>query len=137
MKIVGLIPFWFGKNDGQDLKKLAGRYLIEYTAELLSSIELIDNTVVYSSNTEIMKYINEDLGINHLKRAEHLDDENILVEEIIDQFFNDHVETDIIVLMHPLCPFIQRTTLEKCIEMVKSGLNTFTPRMNSHKTSFA
>lgn len=121
MKVVGLVPFWFGKNDGRDLKKLAGRYLIEYTVELLSNIESINSTVVYSSNKEIMKYINEDFGITHLKRAEHLDNENILVEEIIDQFFNDYVEADIIVLMHPLCPFIQRTTLEKCIELVRNG----------------
>lgn len=121
MKVIGLIPFWFGKNDGRDLKKLAGRYLIEYTAELLSTIESMDSTVVYSSNKEIIKYINEDLGINHLKRAEHLDDENILVEDIINQFFTDYDEADIIVLMHPLCPFIKRTTLEECIEMVKSG----------------
>jgi CMP-N-acetylneuraminic acid synthetase len=124
IKVVGLIPFWFDNKNGIDLKKVAGKYLIEYTAELLNSSSLIQETVIYSSNEKIMEYISEELDVKHLNRPESLDGGEILIEEIISQFLNDYdYDFDILVLMHPFCPFIRKSTIDECINSIKTGKN--------------
>ena len=120
MKIIGLIPFWSGKSNSKDLKKLAGKYLIEYSVELLNSSELIDEVIIYSSDDQILNYIDDELGIKYVKRPTRLDNNEILIEHIVEAFINDY-EADIIVLTNPSCPFIKRTTVDSCIENIKNG----------------
>lgn len=122
VKVVGLIPFWLDKEGGVDLKKVAGKYLIEYTVELLNSSSFIQETVIYSSNKEVMKYISEESDVKHLNRPESLDNEKVLLEEIISQFLNDY-DFDILVLMRPFCPFIRKSTIDECINSIKTGKN--------------
>ena len=55
LKIVGLIPFWSDKKGGVDLQKIAGKYLIEYTVELLNSSSFVQETIIYSSNKKIIR----------------------------------------------------------------------------------
>ena len=85
MKTVGLIPFWFNDGNNRDIKKLAGKYLIEYTVSLLNSSSLIDETIVYSSSEKILDYIDIELQVKHLKRAIKLDHKKILIEDIIER----------------------------------------------------
>lgn len=118
MKIVGLVPFWLGNNDIRDIKKLAGRYLIEYTIELLNSSSLIDETIIYSSDNKIFDYISDDISVKHVKRPTLLDQEDISMEDIIKEFLISN-DADIVVLMNPLCPFIKKDTLDDCIKKVK------------------
>jgi CMP-N-acetylneuraminic acid synthetase len=60
MKVVGLIPFWLNKGKDRDLKKLAGRYLINYSVELLNSSSLIGDVVIYSSDNQVLKYVDHE-----------------------------------------------------------------------------
>lgn len=122
LNVVALIPFWSDNNSGMDLKKVAGKYLIEYTIELLNSSSFIQETIIYSSNNEVMEYINKELDVKHFRRPERLDGNEILIEEIIDQFQNDY-GFDILVLMHPYCPFIRKETIDSCINSIKTGKN--------------
>jgi len=122
VKIVGLVPFWIDKENSVDLKKIAGKYLIEYTVELLNSSPLIQETVVYSSSKEVMKYISKNLDIKYLNRPKSLDNEEACLEEIISQFLKDY-DFDILVLMRPFCPFVKRETIDECINKVRTGGN--------------
>jgi CMP-N-acetylneuraminic acid synthetase len=119
MKTIGLIPFWFNNGNSRDIKKLAGKHLIEYTISLLNSSHLINETIIYSSSEKILDYIDMELQVKHLKRAIELDSKNILIEDIIEKFFEDY-EADTIVLIHPYSPFLTKETLNKCITQVQS-----------------
>ena len=119
MKTVALIPFWFNNGKSRDLTKLAGKYLIEYSISLLNSSKLIDETVIYSSNDIILKYIDSELKVRHLKRSKELDNDAVLIEDIIESFLNDY-EAGTVILLHPYSPFLRKETLEKCINKVKS-----------------
>jgi CMP-N-acetylneuraminic acid synthetase len=119
MKIVALIPFWFNNGKSRDLTKLAGKYLIEYSISLLNSSELIDETIIYASDKDILKYIDSELKVEYLQRPNILDSPNILIEDIIESFFKEY-KTDIVVLLHPYSPFLTNKTLNSCIEKVQS-----------------
>jgi len=120
MRTVGLIPFWFNDGNNRDIKKLAGKYLIEYTVSLLNSSSLIDETIVYSSSEKILDYIDIELQVKHLKRAIELDHKKILIEDIIESFFENY-EADTIVLLHPYSPFLTKETLNECIKQVQNN----------------
>jgi len=120
MKTVGLIPFWFNDGNNRDIKKLAGKYLIEYTVSLLNSSSLIDETIVYSSSEKILDYIDIELQVKHLKRTIELDHKKILIEDIIESFFENY-EADTIVLLHPYSPFLTKETLNECIKQVQNN----------------
>lgn len=126
MKVVGLIPYWSGycesENDEtpRNLKKVGGRYLINYSIQLLNRITCIDDVVVYASSAEIINYIEEDLKYTHATRPSKLDSVNVGISEIISEFLNVS-DGDIIVLLHPNSPFLQVDTLEDCIEKVKTN----------------
>jgi len=119
MKTIALIPFWFNNGKSRDLTKLAGKYLIEYSISLLNSSKLIDETIIYSSDNSILKYIDTELSVKHIKRPEELNGDDILIEDIIESFFNAY-EIETLVLLHPYSPFLTKKTLESCIEKVKS-----------------
>lgn len=119
MKTVGLIPFWFNNGESRDIKKLAGRYLIEYTIALLNSSDLIDETIVYASDNKILDYIDSELDVKYLQRDIRLDRKDILIEDIIESFFQDYL-AQTIVLLHPYSPFLTKETLNRCITKVQS-----------------
>ena len=119
MKTVGLIPFWFNSKNNRDIKKLAGKHLIEYSISLLNSSNLIDETIVYASNKRILDYIDPELNIKYLNRDVKLDSKDILIEDIIESFFQDY-SANTIVLLHPYSPFLTKETLNKCISQVQS-----------------
>ena len=119
MKTIALIPFWFNNGKSRDLTKLAGKHLIEYSISLLNSSMLINETVIYSSDESILNYLDRELKVRHIKRPQHLDKEDVLIEDIIENFFNVYNVTTI-VLLHPYSPFLTKKTLESCIEKVNS-----------------
>jgi len=121
MKTVALIPFWFNNGNSRDIKKLAGKYLIEYSISLLNSSDLIDETIIYSSTREILKYINPELKIKYLTRDKKLDNSNILIEDIIESFLKNY-KTDIVVLLHPYSPFLTKNSLDSCIKQVQTDM---------------
>lgn len=119
MRTVGLIPFWFNNGNSRDIKKLAGKYLIEYTVSLLNASDLIDETIIYASNKKILDYIDPELSVKYLQRDTKLDGEDVLIEEIIESFFQDY-SAQTIVLLHPYSPFLTKETLNNCIRKVQN-----------------
>ena len=118
MKTVGLIPFWMKDNQNREIKKLAGKYLIEYSIELLNSSSLVDETVIYATNDDILEYIDPHQDVSFIKRPAKLDNQNISTEEILQEFMKGY-DADIIVLLHPYSPFIKTDTLNRSINMIK------------------
>lgn len=120
MKTVGLIPFWFNNGNSRDIKKLAGKHLIEYSVSLLNASNLIDETIIYASNKKILDYIDPELSVKYLQRAVELDSKEVLIEDIIESFFQDY-PADTIILLHPYSPFLTKETLNKCITQVQNN----------------
>lgn len=121
MKVVGFIPYWLNYKTTK-MKKLAGRYLINYSLSLLNRVGSIDEIVIFSSTPQVLDYIEEGVDYSFIKRPEYLDENSISIEEIIAEFLKK-MDADIIVLLHPNSPFLQKKTLSDCIDKVKSGLN--------------
>lgn len=119
MKIVACIPFWFefDKINSMYMKKLAGEYLINYTVDTLTKVDLVDEIIVFCSNEKILDYTINSCKLSFLKRDSQLDSDNICIEEIIASFLQSK-DADIIVLIHPNCPFIKKTTIQECIESI-------------------
>ena len=126
MKIVSLIPYWSKYESALDNKKprnlikVGGRYLINYSIEVLDMVNEIDDVVIYTSSTDIEKYIDTDSAYEILKRPSWLDEINISIEEIIKQFLEDS-DADVVVLLHPNSPFLRAETISDCVQKVVSG----------------
>jgi len=120
MKIVGLIPVWMEYPSSRDLIKLGNHYLIEYSIRLLNKESRINSTVIFSSNNNIIDYINPELDVDHLSRPVELDRDDVSIEDIVEEFFKS-TDADILVYLHPANPFLKYSTLHDCIDKVLSG----------------
>ncbi|TQV64352.1 MAG: hypothetical protein FNT15_01005 [Sulfurovum sp.] len=122
MKIVALVPFWFDydKNNGVYMRKLSGEYLINYTLNTLKKISSIDEICVFCSDKQILDYIKINPKIFFVQRDKGLDNRDISIEQIISSFL-DTIDADIVVLVHPNCPFISETIIQECINSIKFG----------------
>lgn len=125
MKIVALIPYWLNYQiddvgHHKNLKKLGGKYLINYSIKLLNSIPQIDETIVFCSDNKINDYINKNLEYKFLSRDKSLDNNNVSIDEIIQSFLAVE-EVDVVVLLHPNSPFLTEDTLNECLANVISG----------------
>lgn len=124
MKTVAFVPYWLdyrpNQKEHKNLKKLGGKYLINYTLRLLNKVPQIDQTYIYCSDTKVLDYLDGDTDYEYLQRPTSLDSENVAIEDIIDAFLAQ-VDADVVVLIHPNSPFLQPDTLSKCIDAVKFG----------------
>ena len=126
MKIIAMIPYWSeyafpnGSIEARDTVKLAGKSLINYTVEMVSHINAVDELVIYSSNSSIMDEINNKSICQYLKREPFLDSKETSIERVIESFVSQK-NADIIVLLHPKLPFLHHSTVSKCIDAVLSG----------------
>jgi len=126
MKVVGFIPFWMGYNPqtgaplNRAVRKLGGVPVINYSLSILNQSTLVDDTVIFASNNQISDYIDPKYDYTYLKRPAFLDNDDVSIEQIIEQFLALS-DADIIVLMHPNSPFIQLETLNDCITRVASN----------------
>ncbi|MBU0925566.1 hypothetical protein KKG81_11810 [bacterium] len=120
MKIVAFIPYWFGYNNINEVKKLGGRYLINYTLEQLNDCDIIDEVVIYSSDERIMEFVEEKEFMRFEKRPTFLDSKEIKIEQIIEEFLKTS-DADVVVLIHPNSPFLSKVTILECIDNVLSN----------------
>lgn len=126
MKITAFIPYWLEYHESHEMKKLSGKYLINYTVEQLINCDLVEEIIVYASNEKIMDYVDEKDFVTYLKRPGFLDDNSIAIEQVIEEFLKVN-DSDIIVLIHPNSPFLSKKTITECIEKVID---------NTHESSF-
>jgi CMP-N-acetylneuraminic acid synthetase len=60
------------------------------------------------------------LSYSFSKRDHKLDDANVSIEDIIETFLPT-TDADVILLMHPKCPFLSPRSIEDCLDKVVSG----------------
>ena len=121
MKIVGLIPARLGndKVPFQNVKKLGGIPLVNYTIRAMNKVRLIDDIIIFASEPTICEYVSQGLKYRYTERPAHLDAPGTKTQDIIVEFLK--METaDIIVLWHITAPFLKVETIIECVEKVKS-----------------
>ena len=120
MKTVAMIPHWHEYRfpdqsvSDRDTLKIAGHSLIDRTIHLLQNIEQIDQIIIYSSNEKVLEVIDDSLSYSFSKRDHKLDDANVSIEDIIETFLPT-TDADVILLMHPKCPFLRSDSVEDCL----------------------
>ena len=121
MKVAAYVPIKLNneRTPGKNIREFDdGRPLCSFMFNALANAQGIDSRYCYCSNEQIIKYLPNE--IEFLKRSEKLDTSSTQCHEIISSFI-DQVDADIVVLCHATCPFIRVSSIEKCVEMVKSG----------------
>lgn len=123
MKVVALMPFWSGYQPTTDsiecrpIVNIGGKSLITRTIEIANQINLIKEVVIFASNDKITNYLDDNAKYKFLKRDRSLDSNKASIEDIIEAFLQKS-DADVIVLIHPKCPFIKPQTIQECIEKV-------------------
>ena len=121
MRIVGLIPARLGtdKVPFQNIKKLGGLPLVNYTVRTMNKVKSIDDIIIYSSEPTICDHISKSLTYNYVERPSYLDTPDIKTQDIIREFLKKD-GADIIVLWHITSPFLKANTIIECIDKVIS-----------------
>jgi CMP-N-acetylneuraminic acid synthetase len=126
MKTVVMIPYWneyrFPDRSikNRDTLKVGGQSLIERAVSVVQGIKLIDEVVIFSSDEQVKEFLDSSLKFTFQKRDLELDDECVSIEDIIDSFLKTS-NADIIVLMHPKCPFLRSESIAECVNSVFNG----------------
>jgi CMP-N-acetylneuraminic acid synthetase len=122
MKIVAFVPIRLNSKrvPNKNLKLLDGKPLLSYVFDSLIRVNHIDEIYAYCSSDAIAQYLPS--GVKLLKRPAYLDSDDILGEEIYDEF-TKAVDADIYVLAHTTSPFIKSATIEGALSHIISGDN--------------
>ena len=122
MKVVGLIPSRLNSErvPAKNIKLLGGIPLINYTLRSLNKVKLLDEIVLFASEPEIMRHIEEGLRYRYLERPVTLDTPYAKIQDILTAFF-ERDSADIVVLLHTTSPFLRPETIEDCLVKVQSG----------------
>jgi len=118
-----MIPYWHeyefpeeGMANRDDLR-VAGYTLIDRAIRVALSIKSVSDVVVYASSDKVLNLLKDPTACTFLKRDPSLDSQETSIEDIVEKFL-ENSDADIIVLMHPRCPFIKQKTISKCIDKV-------------------
>ena len=126
MKVVTLIPYWrsysYGNKDlsDRDSLRLSDRILMDFPILLSNGTSLIDETYLYTNDLRISSEIDSKLKYKLVNRDRKLDRQGVSIEAIIGSFLA-HNDAEVVVLLHPNAPLIQRDSLERCINQVING----------------
>ena len=104
----------------RDLIDLAGHSLIERSIINANKVDGINKIYLYTSYEKITEILDDSLNYELLPRPIELDGNDVTIEDIIERFIQT-IQSDIVVLMHPRCPFLKHQTIEDCLEKVSSG----------------
>lgn len=123
MKVVAMIPYWEqykfpDKNIiNRDTLNIGGHSLLERMISICNQVEEIEETVIYSSNEQALDSLDKGLSFNFQKRSTELDGQHVSIEDIIERFLLSF-DTDVMVLVHPRCPFIKPSSIADCVRKV-------------------
>lgn len=121
MKVVALVPIKLNneRTPGKNTKTFDdGTPLMHFIQRSLLKASNVDEIYVYCSKEAVKDYLLP--GVNYLKRDEKYD---TATADVNDMFysFSKEVEADIYVLAHATAPFQTSKSIEKGVDMVKSG----------------
>ena len=120
MKVVALVPIKTNNErlPGKNTKKFDdGTPLCDLLFGTLSNVNNIDEKYCFCSDENIRDFLPEE--IKFVKRSKELDRSVTSINEVISAFI-DAVDADYYVLLHTTSPFIEKRTIEKCVEVVIS-----------------
>ncbi len=117
MKKVAMVPIKLNNErlPNKNIKLLGNKPLVQYILDTLLSVSGIDKIYVFCSDEAIIPYLPPD--VEFLKRDKSLD----LPESNFTQFFDafmQMIDAEIYVFTHATAPFIQKSTIEQCLDMV-------------------
>lgn len=121
MKVVAMIPIKLNNErvPGKNIKKFSdGTPLITFIQKACLNAATVDQVYVYCSNEQINEYLEE--GVQFLKRPEYLDTDKVNCNDIIREFMKQ-VNADIYIAAHATGPFTQSTSIDVCVEKIKTG----------------
>jgi len=125
LKTIAMIPYWSDYSfpteslEQRDTVTLGGHALINYTVNIATEVEEIDDVIIYASNELVLNNIDDRAKCSFIKRDKDLDAQGVSIESIIERFLKVS-DADLIVLMHPKHPFLKPSTVAKCIEQASS-----------------
>jgi len=126
MKVIAFTPSRLNSQrlPQKNIKPLDGIPLVNYALKAMAEIDLIDEIVLFASESSICKYITKGLNYKYLKRPTSLDTQKTKVQDLIREFLNLY-KADIIVMFHLTSPFLSPLTIHKCVEkVVKHGYDS-------------
>ena len=121
MRVVCCVPMklYNERLPNKNIIQLAnGQPLCTFILQTLLGISVIDDIIVYCSDSSITSYL--PVGVRFMKRGTHLDTNTTSMIEVLQCFVSD-VEADIYILAHATAPFLQSSSIENALQQVKSG----------------
>ena len=121
MKVVCIIPIKLNnvRLPNKNIKLLNNEPLCSYLFNTIINIDIIDEIYCYCSDDKIRAYLPE--NINFLLRDKSLDKDTTSMNSVLESFINE-IDSDIYVLTHVTSPFIQKETINLCINNVLSNI---------------
>lgn len=121
MKTIAIVPMKLNNRrlPGKNTKAFTnGKPLCSYILSTLLGVDGVDEVYVYCSNSDIQKFIPED--VKYLKRSESLDQDTTSITEVL-TCFTKEVPADVYVMTHATAPFISKSSIEKGLNAVLTG----------------
>ena len=130
MKILAIIPARGGSKGIPDknMRKIAGKPLIEYTINAAKSSKLIDKIYLSSDSDKILK-IGAKLNINVIKRKNFLSTYSASANSVILDFIKNKLQNNkedyIIIYLQPTSPFRNNLHIDSAIRhLIKKKLRS-------------
>lgn len=120
MKTVAFVPIKLNSQrvPHKNILPLGRHALCWYIFETLLKLDGVDDVYVYCSDKSVMDYLPE--GVTFLQRDAYLDGDKVKGFEIYERFIRD-VDADVYLLSHATSPFVRPETVQKALDMVRSG----------------
>ena len=100
---------------GKNTMLLGGKPLLVYALDSICATQMVDDVYVYCSNNRVEKFL--PINVLFLKRPEYLDLPTSNFTQIFECFMNT-IDADVYIYIHATAPFIEISTIKKCIESV-------------------
>lgn len=122
MKFIGLVLVRLNSKrvPFKSIQEIGGKPLINYTISTLNQVEEISDILLYCSQEEIKKYIDENLSYTFIKRPAELDSDSTTFNDVLETLI-DKIEADYIVFLCCTSPFIRSQTIRDMINQIMNN----------------
>ncbi len=128
MNIIAIIPARGGSKSipKKNIKLLAGKPLIAYPIELAKSVPEIDRVIVSTDSEEIAAVARQyEAEVPFIRPAELAQDETptlpVLQHCVKYLEEKENYKADVVVLLYPTCPFLNKERVQEAISLLKEG----------------
>lgn len=120
MRTVAVMPIKLNNErlPGKNTKMLGDKPLLQYELDSLLQVRGVDDIFVYCSNPSVCDYL--PAGVQFLQRPTYLDLKTSNFNQIFEAFMAT-IDADLYIYAHATAPFIQVSTMQECLDSVKSG----------------